>query len=1081
MTSAWPHPPRFSALDLAIALELPPPTPEQQAVIEAPPYPALVVAGAGSGKTETMSARVVWLVANGYANRDQVLGLTFTRKAAGELAERINRRLDQLRQRGLGPNNDDPNDRLLRPHVSTYNAFADALVRQYAAQIGRDPDAVLLSGAASWILAAKVVEQSAHPQLIEREEAFTTLVDAVLKLSGELTDHRADAASVSRWGAETAARLEPHINPELQTPREIERAHRSLTGLPLVTALAQEYRNRKLAGAVFDYADQVAGALEAALKVASMRDELRSRYRFVLLDEYQDTSVTQTRLLAELFAQHPVMAVGDPQQSIYSWRGASADNLEAFPASFAPSGQCERYALSTSWRNDRAILTAANALMAGRGATVLELQPRPAAGQGQVTADFFVTLDEEVDAVAAWFVAEREAHGRANPRREPHTGAILFRKRRYMSHFADALAARGVPCRVLGIGGLLDTPEITDLVATLRVLTDPHEGSSLLRLLAGARFEVGVADLGQLERLASELAKRDGSLRELDDEARARARDSVEPDEKASIIDALDRIRTLGDDSYLLRHFSDEGRVRLQEASELFARLRRALSLPIPELLRLIENELGLDIELAANEQRGSAARATAQLRAFGDEVRGFLAADERGSVRSLLAWLDHVAQSDELKTRIEPVEPGVVQLLTVHGSKGLEWDSVAVAQLGEGDFPGGAKSKLGWLALGELPATFRGDGAALPQVRWPLDEADSKAHVQAIRDFTEDVKLHGLAEEYRLAYVAVTRAKSGLLLTGAKFASGTRGKKPSVFFAPMLEALGLEPLPEIEVHDNPQLAQPHLIRWPLDPLGSRRERVLAAAEAVRQAQPSVEPDPLVAQLLAERDRIAEAPAPPVRVSASTFKDYLTDFAATVQRVYRPVPERPYTQTRIGTMFHEWVEHRALGQGVAVPAGIGGDDLFESAGLGDEFDDPIGASALSPREQAELERLQTTFLGSEWAQLAPLAIEIEIDFTLETADGPHIIISKLDAVYERGDRIEIVDWKTGKAPDTEREQHERMLQLALYRHAYHRRFGVPLDRIDVALFYVSENIILRGADYSEDDLLQRWSAAWAAR
>lgn len=257
-TASWPHPPRYSAVDLATALDLPTPTPEQQAVIEAPPSPALVVAGAGSGKTETMSARVVWLVANGFAQRDQVLGLTFTRKAAGELAERINKRLDQLRQRGLGPNNDDPNDRLLRPHVSTYNAFADALVRQYAAQIGRDPDAVLMSGAASWILAANVVEQSANPELIERDEAFTTLVDAVVKLSGELTDHRADAASVARWSGETAAKLEPHVNFTLQDPGDIGRAHRYLTGLPLVSELAQDYRERKLTNAVFDYADQVA-------------------------------------------------------------------------------------------------------------------------------------------------------------------------------------------------------------------------------------------------------------------------------------------------------------------------------------------------------------------------------------------------------------------------------------------------------------------------------------------------------------------------------------------------------------------------------------------------------------------------------------------------------------------------------------------------------------------------------------------------------------------------------------------------------------------------------------------------------
>ena len=118
-----------------------------------------------------------------------------------------------------------------------------------------------------------------------------------------------------------------------------------------------------------------------------------------------------------------------------------------------------------------------------------------------------------------------------------------------------------------------------------------------------------------------------------------------------------------------------------------------------------------------------------------------------------------------------------------------------------------------------------------------------------------------------------------------------------------------------------------------------------------------------------------------------------------------------------------------------------------------------------------------------------IAVEIEIDFALghseEDAAVGHIVICKLDAVYrraDRGDRIEIVDWKTGKAPRTAAEKDERMLQLALYRLAYHRRFGVPLEDIDVALYYVADDLVIRGDRvYSEEELVQRWSAARAAR
>jgi DNA helicase-2/ATP-dependent DNA helicase PcrA len=132
-------------------------------------------------------------------------------------------------------------------------------------------------------------------------------------------------------------------------------------------------------------------------------------------------------------------------------------------------------------------------------------------------------------------------------------------------------------------------------------------------------------------------------------------------------------------------------------------------------------------------------------------------------------------------------------------------------------------------------------------------------------------------------------------------------------------------------------------------------------------------------------------------------------------------------------------------------------------------------------------RLQAIFEQSEWAHLQPIAVEIEIDFALgaTTDDAGHIVICKLDAVYrraDRGGRIEIVDWKTGKAPRTAAEQDERMLQLALYRLAYHRRFGIPLEDIDVALYYVADDLIIRGERvYSEEELVQRWSAARAAR
>ena len=1136
--AAWPGGLRLSAPVISAALGLPRPTPDQRAVIEAPPAPALVVAGAGSGKTETMSGRVVWLVANGHVRRDEVLGLTFTRKAAGELAERIDQRLagiDEFARRGLLPHLDalaadgtlaafwgragalPPRARraelvafvdglaealgavppeedaageslLSRPRVSTYNAFADAIVREHGPRIGRDPDAALMSQSGSWLLARRVVVASEDERLSERGEAFASVVDAVHRLAGELLDNRVDAESVARFGEEWAAALEPLTNPALASPGDIEKFHAAMSGLPVLAGLVDDYATRKRAEDTLDFADQVAGALEIIERAPEVAEQLREQYRVVLLDEYQDTSVIQTRLLAEVFRESAVMAVGDPNQSIYGWRGASADNLGAFPGAFAHRAACGRFSLMVSWRNDLSILTAANRLVAGaehRGVPVGALGARPGAAQGRVQCRFEKTIDDEADAVARWFVDVRAHHDAAQadsaaPR--PHSGAVLFRTKRHMNAFAEALARHDVPHRILGLGGLLTTPEVVDVVAALRVVHDPSQGSSLIRLLSGPRFAIGVADLAALHALADALAKRDGSLVPLPAELAARVRGSAGADEQPSLVDALEFVRTVRDDYRLIADMTPDGRARLREAGEMLGRLRRAVAQPIPDLIRTIELELRLDIELAANETRGPARVASAQLRAFLDEVRAFLTADERGSIGSLLAWLDHAEETDELMPRPEPPQPGVVQLLTVHGSKGLEWDAVAVVRLVQDELPKAPRSVTGWLGFGVLPYAFRGDRDALTVLDWhPGADPDRAALRKAISAYRDGVRDHQKAEERRLAYVAVTRARSDLLLTGSQWGGQSKPRDPSPYLVEMVEALGMPPIEPADPGDNPYLERGgQVLSWPLDPLGARGPMVRAAAASVENAavRADPEPDELLARLLAERDARAQGPrhAAPTRIPASRFKDFVTDYTATVAAIARPMPERPYRQTRLGTLFHSWVEHRSGRSG----AGASMDDA-----LWERDDDPTDSEA-SVEDAADLERLRANFERSEWAPLRPLEVETEIDFALPEADGPgRVVICKLDAVYRRDDRdgrIEIVDWKTGRPPRSPAEREERMLQLALYRLAYHKARGVPLEQIDVVLYYVGDDLILRGDRvYSEADLAQRWNAAREAR
>ena len=1092
---------------IAAALGQFPPTDEQIAVIEAPLAPALVVAGAGSGKTETMAARVVWLVANGIVRRDEVLGLTFTRKAAGELAERIQKRLARLAEferRGLLPalpafagegrldvfgelersgadgarataerhrlldalaqtvgavQHDSVDDTLLhRPSVATYNSFADQIVREHALRIGRDAEAAVLSESAAWLLMRRVVFASDDPRLEERGEAVRTIVDAALRIARDGVDNLVDFDALAAFPERfRAVRELPSTNRRTTVYADVSDAADRVDALALLADLAREYAAEKLRLGVIDFSDQVAGALEVVASHRAVADELRERYRVVLLDEYQDTSVVQTDLLATLFAGTGVMAVGDPHQAIYGWRGASAGNLGGFSSAFAPGAACAQYSLLTSWRNSAAVLTAANAVLAPLAASasvaVGELQPRPGAPAGMVELGFDGDLDTEADRVADWFArvrAERADGGRST------TGAILFRSKKHMVRFGDALGRRGIPHRILGLGGLLSTPEVVDVVCALRVISDPSAGSALIRLLSGPRWAIGLPDLRELAALSRRLARHDAALQPLAPEVVERIRGSA-GDDDGSLVDALDFVLRQKPDHGWLAGFTPEARERLRDAASVFAGLRQASGMPIPELVRLIELELRLDIELAANESRGPARIASAQLRAFVDEVHAFLAADETGSLSSLLAWLDHAEQLDEFAPRTEPPEDDVVQLLTIHGSKGLEWDAVAVVRLVKDELPSAPRDTKAWLGFGVLPYAFRGDSAWLPALGWQSAETQQDLK-EAIETFVEANRARQLEEDRRLAYVAVTRARDHLLLTGATWSGTKRPRTRSTFFAEIAEALGV-PLSDDEPGDDPYQGERRVLQWPIDPLGARRAAVAGAAGTVEAAlgAPRAEIDAQAALLLAEREARRARPVhtAPTRIAASRYKEYVADLEGTLAGIARPMPERPFRQTRLGTLFHAWVEQRS-GR-----AGLGGsldDALWET-------DEDLPGTEASVEDAAALTALRERFLASEWAALQPIEVETEIDFTTIGPDGlPHIVICKLDAVYrrdDRGGRIEIVDWKTGVAPRTPAEKDERMLQLELYRQAYHSKHGVPLDEIEVALYYVAEDVILR--------------------
>ncbi|MCE3292098.1 MAG: helicase UvrD, partial [Arthrobacter sp.] len=807
--------PAFSPEELSALLgEKHLPTAEQSAIISSPLTPRLVIAGAGSGKTATMADRVVWLVANGWVRPEEVLGVTFTRKAAGELASRIRAKLSSLQRiaaadagHAVFPAGLLSTD-ALEPKVSTYHSFASGIVSDYGLRLGIERDVVLLGGAQAWQLASEVVEaydgEYAHFRV-----AKSTLVKAVIQLAGECAEHLREPAEVQAWLMERLSAYEglPYV---AGAKKNSTQAAAELAGMlrtrASVADLVGRYAAAKRARGALDFGDLVALAAKVAREVPLAADMERQRYRVVLLDEFQDTSHAQLVLFSRLFGDgHAVTAVGDPNQSIYGFRGASAGQLFHFVREF-PVRVEEPHAgtatfrpapvsyLTTAWRNGQNILAAANLIAAPLNAAasaagpagerasaaaveVPSLQPSPAAVQGRVIMGRFATDEDEAAAIARdvlrFRVTDFEMQAAASP--VPPAMAVLCRRRAQMECIRREFEANGIPYEIVGLGGLLDTPEIVDLVSTLRVLADPGRSDSLMRLLAGARWRIGPADLMAFRDWSSHLARRraqNAADAAVADESAESADVVIEGDltDGASLVEALDWLPREGWLSAHGRSLTPAALERLHQLATELRHLRGLLGDDLTTLLGEVERAMLLDIEVAARPGI-SIHQARRNLDAFQDAAAGFLQTAQRVDVLAFLAWLE-AAAAEEGGLEVPPpdVNHEAVQLLTVHASKGLEWDVVFVPGLNAGAFPSSRDSR--WSSgSAALPWPLRGDRADLPQ--WDLDQPDQKGWLDAEKDFKADVQAHGEAEERRLAYVAYTRAKHVLWVSSAAWVGG--------------------------------------------------------------------------------------------------------------------------------------------------------------------------------------------------------------------------------------------------------------------------------------------------------------------
>ena len=1046
------------------------PSEQQWAAISAPLAPAVVIAGAGSGKTTLMAARVVYLVVTGQVRPDEVLGLTFTTKAASELRQRIRQ---ALKAAGAldEPEEDaaDGHSDVLEPTVATYNAYAAGLLTDHGLRIGHEPDTRVITDAARYQLGARVVDRytgdvqylSDHPE---------TVIQNLLTLDSAMSEHLVGPDAVREVDAEACRGFQAALAAEVAgknrvTYRDaIEKAISAIDRRGELLGLVEAYRRLKGDLGLMDFSDQIELGARLASEQPDVGELERSRFKVVLLDEYQDTSVAQAVMLSRLFGGgHPVTAVGDPNQAIYGWRGASVSNILNFADTFPAAGSrvVPTYPLTVNRRSDARILEVANRLAAPLYEKYGQVEPlvaKPEAETGTVTTEVFETHADEL----AWLVgAVEQAHeGLPDGGGWAQIG-VLTRDNAHAEDVFDALTSAGIPVEIVGLSGLLRLPEVAEVVATLTLLHDVTANAALLTLLTGPRWAIGPRDLRLLSRRAFEIAGRQGrgaTAASITDQLLEIA-DGIDPAEIPSLDDAL---ADPGEHPY-----SREALERFGLLAAELRMLRTYVGEPLLDIVRRIIDTSGTDVELASAVSPAAAARRD-NLDLFVKAVAEFQAVDGDVTLPALLAYLTAEDDQGNGLDVATPTEADSVKLLTVHRSKGLEWDSVFLVGVCETRFPSNRSRTLWTSSPAILPAPLRGDADDLPQLA-----GHDKAALDAYRAATRD---HDAEEELRLGYVAFTRAARRLSVTSYLWSPRATPFGPSAYQVVVRDQLHdwAEPpawLARPEKEDpNPYDAVDPSRPWPMT--GTGREAVLRI-EAARRVR-EVDVDATDADLdMIETARVAEWDAELERLLAEARRDRGTDLAVRLpsslsatalarlredpetfaRELARPMPRPPSAAARFGTRFHAWVEAR-----------FGQQDLFD-------YDDLPGRADAGIDDDSDLKELIATFEAGPFATRTPHRVEAPFALVLgHPGGGGQVVRGRIDAVYAEstpdGDGFLVVDWKTNRAATAD------PLQLALYRLAWAELHDLPLDRVRAAFYYVRTGEVVEPADLPDRAALE---------
>ena len=1009
-----------------------PPTDEQWAAITMPLQPYVLVAGAGSGKTSVMAARVVYLALaaldriqpddNPGVLPGNVLCLTFTVKATENLRNRVRRALAGI---------DLPEGE--EPQIVNYHAMAAQVLDRYGILAGIEPGQRVLSQAQRVELAGRVLDEMTFDHV--KTEWQPSVVDKILNLDAQAQNHLVEPDTIVEF---CTSRLEA-----LKGNRSDRAYYSALERIELAKASAVFRRLKRDLG-VIDFGDQIELAMRIATTHPEVGQEYRDRFGAVLLDEYQDTNVAQARLMEALFGGgHPVTAVGDPDQNIYAWRGAALSNLLDFPTVFSCSdgSPAPRLPLFTNFRSGARILSAADTVIGPLPANQRpdpekRLVPFPPNGEGEVTVASHRDELTEAQWVADRIVALHDDGARWSE------VAVLCRTSRLFFLLQQAFAERDIPVEVVGLAGLLRLPEVVEVLAYARAANDAMASVALARILMGPRYRVGFKDLALVARWAK------GKNYQWREEG---GDDEDTPFLFAEALEHLDEVEGL----------SEDGIARLEEFRDELADLRTQARRPVAEFLGEVIRRIGIIDELDADVDRVVAAQRGRNLAAFLEQVHGFEPVEGELTLRAFLDYVDAVEALD--KEEWEPVQPtdeDAVKVMTIHQAKGLEFDHVFVPGVATGLLPSRRIQQNPAERGYSLDFELRGDASILPRFDGVLSH------------FKRDLQQQEIIEERRTMYVALTRARRSLWVSASTwYGENVNAKGPSEFFAE-LAAWGTDSGEATvtvaagdpaEDEQNPMLGQRlNLVRdWPgparpddtdaLFTSGWRAAAVEAVADGAVQAalvdslegedrgtfeRAAAERRQLASHL---RDREAVEGGPGVeRVPQTVGASAVITYAQCPKRFYwssvRPLPRFSGPAARIGTEIHAWIERRARGQG----------QLLEMDDRPDLTDEELAG------DPGRVERLRDAFTTSRFADVSPLFAERA--FLLRLGDSS--VGGRIDAIFGTVDGPwEVVDWKTGRKPSS--ADPTAGLQLDIYGLAAVEIWGKAAADVTLTYFYLA--------------------------